>query len=159
MTTENFLPAEWYPQDAVLVTWPHQESAWQLMLAEVEQTYLDLTATLSHYQPVLIQTHSSIDISVLLQSLTAHQANLSNCHFIRADSNDTWTRDHGPICVLTKNGVEVLDFIFDGWGGKFDASLDNKLNQLMLQSDVLVNLRLVNGPLEGVASKSLGNAK
>ena len=156
MTITNFLPPEWHPQDAVLITWPHQESAWQTMLAEVEQTYFDLTTTLSHYQPLVIQAHSSIDLSLLIAELSAREANLSNCHFVRANGNDTWTRDHGPICVITESGTQALNFVFDGWGGKFDATLDNTLNTQLFDKGVLVNLQDINWTLEGGSIESDG---
>ena len=62
---------------------------------------------------------------------------------IIADYNDTWARDFGPIAVEDNGSVELLDYTFTGWGGKFDADKDNTLNrrlpwQLPLHSPSLV---------------------
>jgi agmatine/peptidylarginine deiminase len=52
---------------------------------------------------------------------------LSAVHFCEIPSNDTWTRDHGPIFTF-EHGIPVInDFGFNGWGGKFGAILDNQI--------------------------------
>ncbi|WP_196157865.1 agmatine/peptidylarginine deiminase [Reinekea sp. G2M2-21] len=156
MKTDFVLPAEWYPQDAILVTWPHEQSAWHSALSEVEQTYFELTSKLSHYQPIIIQLHASIDISPLLKILADGEANLSNCHFIRMDSNDTWARDHGPIGVLGENGITMLDFTFNGWGNKFESQLDNLLNLKMAKQNCIFGHQAVDWVLEGGSVESDG---
>ena len=45
-------------------------------------------------------------------------------------SNDTWARDHGFITLVDDEGhARLLDFCFNGWGGKFAAELDNAINR------------------------------
>ncbi len=39
------LPAEWEPQDAILLTWPHRHSDWASMLEEVTALYEGLVPT------------------------------------------------------------------------------------------------------------------
>jgi agmatine deiminase len=50
-------------------------------------------------------------------------------HLYSVPSNDTWARDHGPITVMRGEAALLLDFTFNGWGGKFDAGLDNQLTR------------------------------
>jgi agmatine deiminase len=46
-----------------------------------------------------------------------------------ASANDTWARDHGPISVLCQGEATLLDFDFNGWGGKFAYELDNQITR------------------------------
>jgi agmatine/peptidylarginine deiminase len=46
------------------------------------------------------------------------------------DTNDTWTRDHGFISLVDDQGHRrLLDYCFNGWGEKFEATLDNAINR------------------------------
>lgn len=149
-------PAEWHSQDAILITWPHKMSAWQPTLPSVRETYIDLTSTLSHHQDIIIQLHTSIDLENLLVDLAKVDTNLSRCHFVRINSNDTWARDHGPISV-TKNGrPHLLDFKFNGWGNKFESHLDNNLNQQMRPLNIFPSIERVDWVFEGGSIESDG---
>ena len=53
--------------------------------------------------------------------------------FIEIPTNDTWIRDYGYISIKENGEVKLLDFTFDGWGGKFEASLDNNVNTTLHQ--------------------------
>lgn len=48
---------------------------------------------------------------------------------IELATNDTWTRDYGPITVLRDGTPWLLDFGFNGWGLKFAANLDNQVTR------------------------------
>jgi agmatine deiminase len=41
----------------------------------------------------------------------------------------TWSGYYGPLSLEEAGKKKILDFIFDGWGGKFDAELDNAVNR------------------------------
>lgn len=137
------MPSEWQPQDAILITWPHEHSAWQTLLPTVEGTYIELVSVISHSQDVLIQLHHSVNMEAVVAKLQNVDANLSHCHFIACDSNDTWARDHGPISVLADETPKLLNFTFNGWGNKFAASLDNQLNTRMHDQGVF-NVEMLN---------------
>jgi agmatine/peptidylarginine deiminase len=61
---------------------------------------------------------------------------LDRVHFVRADYDDTWLRDSGPITLLTPGGFRLLDFRFTGWGGKFEASRDDALVETLERAGV-----------------------
>jgi agmatine/peptidylarginine deiminase len=44
-------------------------------------------------------------------------------------SNDTWARDYGPITVIEKGTPILLNFGFNGWGGKYPCNLDKRIIQ------------------------------
>jgi agmatine deiminase len=158
MTQQYSLPAEWHDQDAILITWPHSQSAWEEMLDRVEQTYFDLVVAISAYQAVVIQTHETLDVESLAQQLSSQGANLGNCFFVSMNSNDTWARDHGPITVVDQNNQPLcLNFRFNGWGGKFESRLDDELNTQLVKKSALNKSFNIDWVLEGGSIESDGN--
>ena len=53
---QRVLPAEWAPQSAVQLTWPHADTDWHYMLAEVTDTFVRLAYEIAVRQPLLIVT-------------------------------------------------------------------------------------------------------
>ena len=80
-----------------------------------------------------------------------------NCKSAIINTNDTWARDHGFITVVeesplktknselktknsklkTKNSKLLLDFCFNGWGEKFEATLDNEINRQLYEQGIV----------------------
>jgi agmatine deiminase len=116
------LPAEWEPQDGILLAWPHKETDWQAYLTEVTAVYLDLVREIVACESVLIVTpEPDIAINQMIQA----GIELSAVQVKKIPTNDTWARDFGPITILRDNQPLLLNFNFNGWGGKFTASEDN----------------------------------
>lgn len=155
--SQRYLPAEWNPQDAILITWPHPDSDWADALSDAEDVYLDLLSSLSHTQDVVIQVHASIDTDRLKVMFERDGINQARCHLVLVDGDDTWARDHGPITVLENEQPLLLDFTFSGWGGKFDARNDNALNQSMADKGLFAApMHPVDWVLEGGSIESDG---
>ncbi len=116
------LPAEWEPQDAVLLAWPHTDSDWQPILEEISSVYLELVRTIQHRQTVIIISPEPARVTERLRRAKIEQINI----LIREiATNDTWTRDYGPLTILSNDKPILLDFGFNGWGRKFPADQDN----------------------------------
>ena len=125
------LPAEWEPQSGVQLTWPHAGTDWAPMLSEITATYREMAREIAKREPLLIVAP---DVEALT-SLTSHLSSI--------ETNDTWARDHGfitlvPTTPLTSHHspltthhspTKLLDFQFNGWGEKFEATLDNAINR------------------------------
>ena len=104
------MPAEWEPQSAVQLTWPHEATDWAPILPEITAVYEEMAREISKREPLIIVD----DIP----------------------HNDTWARDHGFITVEETSDLRpqtsdliLLDFCFNGWGEKFEAGLDNQINK------------------------------
>jgi agmatine deiminase len=78
--------------------------------------------------------------------------------FIEIPTNDTWIRDYGYISIEQDGEVKLLDFTFDGWGGKYEASLDNAVNSRLHQKGYLgiTRLETIDFVLEGGSIESDG---
>jgi agmatine deiminase len=74
------------------------------------------------------------------------------------ESNDTWARDFGPITICENGKPVLLDFTFTGWGGKFDAGLDNQITAKLHAAGAFgkTPLRTVDLILEGGSIESDG---
>lgn len=146
------LPAEWERQSALLLAWPPEGGDWTPVLEDIRAEYRDLIRSALRFQSVVLLVppgdRSSIDA-------LGHPPGLER---IELRYNDTWTRDYGPITLVHSGRRLALDFYFNGWGGKFDARLDNRVNSILARHPLFANLvfRQSLFELEGGAIESDG---
>ncbi|RYG08723.1 MAG: agmatine deiminase family protein [Burkholderiales bacterium] len=127
MTDVFRFPAEWEPQSAVLIAWPHADTDWAERLAEVEDTYVALVSAITRFQQVIICVADD-DLQVYAEArLRSARVDMTRVRFVPAEYDDTWLRDTGPITLLAGDRYKLLDFRFTGWGGKYEASRDDQL--------------------------------
>lgn len=131
---KKVLPAEWHPQSGVQLTWPHCDTDWAYMLAEVEQCYINVAREIAKRELLLIVTPEEQRVGKLL---TKSNINMDNVRFFHCETNDTWARDHGAITVLESGKPVIFDFKFNGWGLKFVSNYDNQITKKLAQSAVL----------------------
>ena len=133
MTDTLRFPAEWEPQEAILVAWPHAGTDWAERLAEVEETYIALVQAITRYQPAWICVADD-DLQTYAEArLRSARVDMTKVRFVPFDYDDTWLRDSGPITLREGDGFRVLDFRFTAWGGKFEAGRDDRLVEALDQ--------------------------
>lgn len=130
------LPAEWYPQSAIQLTWPHKDTDWAPILAETEVCYIRMAMEIASRERLIIVTPEPERISTLLHTHLPSSA-LQNITLHQMPTNDTWARDHGFITLLGETEPILLDFQFNGWGEKFEAALDNEICRHMQEQHIL----------------------
>jgi len=128
------LPAEWDRQDAVLLTWPHDQSDWQPWLAEVEPVFIDIAREVAKRQILIISSRDEAHLLHLRDLLTDAGVAMDNVRIYVVPSNDTWVRDHGPITIFENGTPRLLDFSFNGWGNKHRHDLDNLVSRRLHQA-------------------------
>lgn len=133
---QRTLPAEWAPQSAIQLTWPHAATDWAPMLSRVTECYLKMAFEMASRQPLLIVTPEPENLRLLLKQRLPGNV-LENIGIAKAKTDDTWARDHGFITVEDTDGWHLLDFRFNGWGGKFEARNDNAINAALYRQGVL----------------------
>jgi agmatine/peptidylarginine deiminase len=134
MANPDRLPAEWEPQAAVLLAWPHAGTDWADRLSAVEQTYSALVAAIARFEPVLLCVADGTVERRALSCLDAAGVAPGRVRLLRVPYDDTWTRDTGPVTLLGTGGARLLDFRFTGWGGKFEAGRDDRLVEQLAAS-------------------------
>ena len=129
------LPPEWAPQSGVMLTWPHAYGDWAPRLAQVEPSFVAIARAVSRFEKLVIACADHAHRAHVRDLLQEAGVPASRYDLHLASSNDTWARDHGPITVLTREShPRLLDFQFNGWGGKYPAELDNDVT-LRLHED------------------------
>ena len=133
------LPAEWEPQDFVLLTWPNETTDWAPYLEEIRQTVAEMVRAIARHEEVMLLSMFKTDVPDELREMP-------NVYVAELPNNDTWARDFGPIVLKSTQPAESsaggessaddeeeekdylwLDFRFNGWGEKFQAAWDNMI--------------------------------
>ncbi|MBA1331968.1 agmatine deiminase, partial [Candidatus Endoriftia persephone str. Guaymas] len=94
------LPAEWEPQSATLLTWPHTASDWSDILQEADAAYTEIVATILRFQPVILVCFDQSHRQQIQRRLNAQGVDLTHASLVITKTNDTWVRDYGPITIL-----------------------------------------------------------
>ena len=122
------LPAEWEPQAFVQLTWPHEDTAWY-ELPKVLDCYVEVAKAITRYEPLLIVCRDLEECKADMAARGFSPEGLP-IRFAVAPINDTWARDHGAVSVWGDQGEKCIeDFVFNGWGLKFGADLDNQITR------------------------------
>jgi agmatine/peptidylarginine deiminase len=159
MTDVFRFPAEWEPQSAVLIAWPHADTDWAERLAAVEETYVALVTAIVRFQDVVICVADD-DLQTYAEArLRSARADMARVRFVVAEYDDTWLRDSGPITLSESGHFKLLDFRFTGWGGKFEASRDDQLVGELSGMQLFHNyfVQSINFALEGGAIETDGD--
>jgi agmatine/peptidylarginine deiminase len=122
-------PAEWEPQSAILLAWPHAGTDWAERLAEVEETYIALVAAITRFGRAIVCVGDDDVEAYARARLSSARIDMERVRFVTVPYDDTWLRDTGPVTLREGRGFRLLDFRFTGWGGKFGASEDDRLVQ------------------------------
>ncbi len=152
-------PAEWEPQDAILLAWPHAGTDWAARLDAVEDTFVALISAITRFEPVILCVANATLAAHARARLVAHGNTLARIRWIEIDYDDTWLRDSGPITLLADDArPRFLDFRFTGWGGKFAAGRDDALIAGLAARGVLDATRVqrIDFALEGGAIETDG---
>ena len=135
-TRGRFLAPEWFPQSGIQLIWPTEETDWNYMLSEIADCYIRIVYEIAKRERLLIVTSQKERVKKLLcEKLPAKL--FENIYLFECPINDTWARDSGVITMITPNGPEILDFGFNGWGGKFKADKDNAINKGLKENNIL----------------------
>jgi agmatine/peptidylarginine deiminase len=144
-------PPEWAPQSAVMLTWPHDQGDWGDKLEAAETTFVAIAQLVSLRQKLIIVCRDSAHCEHVSNLLESSGAEMTRIFIYVAPSNDIWSRDHGPITVVSNGEACLLDFRFDGWGGKYPADKDDHVTRALfsLQAFPGAEIRTVDRVLEG----------
>ena len=118
-------PAEWEPQDAILLAWPHAGTDWAEQTPTVEAAYIGLVASIVRYETVVVVVADAEVEARARDCLRALPA--ERLRWVRAEYDDTWLRDSGPIVLEAGGRFALLDFLSTDWGGKYAATRDDAL--------------------------------
>lgn len=151
LTNKKRFPAEWEPQSFLQLTFPHKNSDWAYLLDEATKCFVDIINAVSKFEDVLVVCDN-------IQQVKSHFKHTENIYFTELPSNDTWARDHGGITIYDNEKPVIQDYIFNGWGKKFDAGLDNQITRKLYEKGMFQDciMEHFNFVLEGGSVESDG---
>src|SRR5690606_24164672 len=86
-----------------------------------------LVAAIVRFQTAIVCV-ADADVEAYARArLSSARVDMERVRFVEVPYDDTWLRDSGPISLREADGFRLLDFRFTGWGGKFDATQDDRL--------------------------------
>lgn len=126
------MPAEWEPQEAVWLSWPHNPETWPGAFESVPAVFAEIAQHVAEGQLVRINVADDrhrAEVSVLLET---SDVRMENVRFHLHPTNDAWVRDHGPIYVVRDAGGRreraITNWEYNAWGGKYPPfDLDNRI--------------------------------
>jgi len=117
------MPAEWEPQEAVWLTWPHNQLTWpDGMLTEVERTYSEVIHALHSGQKIKLLVRNPQSELKIRMILERQGIALSQIVFVPLAAEDSWIRDYGPTFVIRpgRSPLAMVKWRFNAWGDKYD---------------------------------------
>lgn len=135
------------------MTWPRADGDWACSTDTIEAVFADLAAVIASDEPLIIAAAPGDDPERLSALVVACGGQRENLTIAPAPADDVWSRDHGPVTVITPQGRLFVDFRFNGWGGKHPASRDDTVTATLQQQAAFGpgQARSVNAVLEGGA--------
>lgn len=130
-----------------MLTWPHEDTDWAAQLDAVETLYVTLCSHILAAQQVLLVCRDAAHRRHIRNRLRRVGLDSGALIFALADSNDSWTRDHGPLACVDGKRVRLLDFRFNGWGEKFPAELDDQITQTLYRRGLFPTAALLQSRL------------
>ncbi|ERH54206.1 agmatine deiminase [Ectopseudomonas chengduensis] len=117
-----YMPDEHGPQERVFLVFAASTAIWEDFAAPVNDCIAMLAKTIARYQPVTVLCRAN------QLSQARSKCGTSNIDFLTLPLDDVWVRDYGGCFVVDgQGGIGLVDFHFNGWGGKQRASNDTRV--------------------------------
>ena len=118
-----YFPAEFAPQAATWLSWPHKEASWPGKIHTIFPFYSQFVKELTLGQKVCINVNDEAMKNFAIGHLQNAGVDLSKVDFFFHPTNDAWCRDHGTAFLITPNTTEnkkvIVDWDYNAWGNKY----------------------------------------
>ncbi|MEA4915395.1 MAG: agmatine deiminase [Christensenella sp.] len=108
------MPAEFAPQDGVLLVWPVRPGSWGIDPSAAQRAFCD----------IMREATKSERAYLLADSAHLHEARTQAGEYatiLEIETDDSWARDIGPTFVTNGTEVRGIDWRFNAWGGAVDG--------------------------------------
>jgi agmatine deiminase len=115
-------PAEWEPQAATWLSWPHNKETWPDKFEPIPDVFTKIVKAITPYQRVNINVADAAMHDDVMTRLTSAAIDRSRFSLNKIPTNDAWCRDHGPAFVVnpeSNDPLAIIDWGYNAWGGKY----------------------------------------
>lgn len=123
------LAPEWAPQQAMLLVWPRTAADWGDALAGARAVLAAMIAALAPQPVILVAPDDEAQASI--DGYPGLKQSNPGLRVLACPADDIWARDFGPLTVAAAGQRRLLDFRFDGWGGKHNPENDDRVSALL----------------------------
>lgn len=114
-SAEGFkMPAEFAPQDGVLLVWPVRPGSWGLDPRAAQRAFCELMRAASRSECVYLLADAAH-----LEEARAQAGAFAT--IVQIETDDAWARDIGPTFVTNGREVRGINWRFNAWGGAVDG--------------------------------------
>jgi agmatine deiminase len=119
-------PAEWEPQRATWLAWPHNSEDWPGKFQGIEWVFCEIIRRLAETEKVGLLVESEAAGQAALRTLASVGTNLASVELLVAATNRSWTRDYSPTWLLGSSGPRLgaVKWRFNGWARYPNHDLD-----------------------------------
>lgn len=122
------MPAEWEPHRATWLAWPHNAETWPGQLEVIKDIWAQMVRAISPEEKVCLLVNDEQAQAEATHRLRLAGAVMEHVPIYKIPTVDAWIRDYGPIFILKrgeKDGLAFNDWVFNGWGGKYESYLED----------------------------------
>jgi agmatine deiminase len=114
------MPAEWEPHAATWIAWPHERSDWPGKFAAIPWVYAEIVRHLHRSETVHILVNDAAMEERARRHLDRAHVIPGRVRFFRIPTDRVWTRDYGPMFVVSDEGeLGINNWRFNAWA-KYD---------------------------------------
>src|SRR5262245_12423321 len=114
------MPAEWEPHAATWLAWPHNRRDWPGKFAPIPWVYANIVRHLHTGEIVRILVDDGGAERRARRVLTRAGVDPTRVEFFHLSTDRVWTRDYGPMFVVSGRGERgINNWRFNGWA-KYD---------------------------------------
>lgn len=112
------MPAEWEAHEATWIAWPHRRADWPRKFAAIPWVYTEIVRHLYQSERVyLLVQNARMDRAVYrILTIGGVDYHLQRVRSFRFPTDRVWTRDYGPIFVVSPEGkIALTHWGFNAW--------------------------------------------
>ncbi len=114
------MPGEFAPHERTVMCWPCREAIYPgALMGEARAAHAEVARTIQRFEPVTMIARPGADVAAAVGACGA------GVEVVALEIDDSWFRDTGPIFVTDGTQRIALDWVFNGWGGKFVPFADD----------------------------------
>lgn len=120
-------PAEWEPQEGILLCFPHNGKDWPGKLKAIQWAFVEFIKKVAERERVFLVVNDKPHQEVVSELLERATVNMKQVSFITQRTNRSWMRDSGPIIVKNGKKREAINFNFNAWAKYNNFKLDRNV--------------------------------